>query len=334
LAAQRFNVPTENPAGLRRFGQLVLEKVPLLLLSAASSAITVYAQKAGGALNSTATISMRLRIENAIWSYALYVAKAMAEPPGDFPPSPRGFPAPVDGRRSGFGLDRRDDGRVALPKQEISRRRMVVVRSDTDPGDRDRAGGAAGWADRYAYIPFMGIFVSSVWLVSDLSLVCALHHTTLAAVALSPLAAYAWVSHAQIGYWSDSYTLFSHALEVTSRNGVAEANLGLTLLNAGRLDLAEPHLRAAIEFMPDVPTSYYDLGVILQRQGRLDEALREYKQALLCTGDPEAAARTHNNIGAILLTKNDLPAALAEYDAALRINPEEAHSLLGRGTIE
>jgi protein O-mannosyl-transferase len=180
----------------------------------------------------------------------------------------------------------------------------------------------------------MGVFTSIVWLASDLAGSWPSKRWILAAATLAALTGYASVSRTQIGYWRDSYSLFSHALQVTSRNGVAEANLGITFLNVGRFDLAERHLRAAVEFMPDLPISYYDLGVVLQREGKSDEALHFYKLGLSYTNDPEDAARTHNNIGAILLDRNDLPGAMAQYNTALRLNPDEPHSLLGRGVIE
>ena len=323
-----------DPPFLKRFAQLTFEKVPLLILSAGSAVITVYAQRAGGALSPATVIPLRFRIENAIYSYALYVAKALwPSRLAVFYPHPGGTLSTWAVVGSAFVL-------IAITTAVWRYRRkgwlltgwlwfvvtLVPVIGMVQVGEQ-------GWANRYAYVPFMGLFVMAAWLSSDLTQQLR-GQSVLTLTCVAALAGYAWVSHVQIGYWRDSYTLFSRALDVTSKNGVAEANLGVALLQAGRPDLAEQHFRAAVAFMPELPTPHFDLGSVLQQEGHFDEALREYRAGLAYTGNPDEAARMHNNIGAILLRQGDLPTALAEYNAALRMSPEEPHSLLGRGTIE
>src|SRR5208282_2900069 len=87
--------------------------------------------------------------------------------------------------------------------------------------------GRQAMADRYAYIPFLGLFVLAVWLVADAAKQAPALRPAVAVLALAVLSGYSWATHVQIGYWHDSYTLFSHALRVTTRNGVAEDNLGV-----------------------------------------------------------------------------------------------------------
>lgn len=320
---------------LKRAGRLALEKVPLLILSAVVAGITLYAQKAAGALSSTRSIPMRLRVENAIYSYVVYIAKA-------FWPTRLAvyYPHPGDSLRtiSAIGAAlvliaitvavwRWRDKREFLVGWLWFIITLIPVIGIAQVGEQ-------AWADRYGYVSLIGIFVMCVWLASDLAQNIQWRRPLRAAVALAALTAYAGVSHAQIGYWKNSFTLFTHSLQVTSRNGVAEANLGVALLDAGRPDLAEPHLRNATEFAPSYATPYFDLGVALQQERRFEEALQAYRQRLGFAGDPTEEARAHNNIASILQGENNLPAALAEYNAALRLDPEESHSLLGRGMIE
>ena len=121
---------------------------------------------------------------------------------------------------------------------------------------------------------------------------------------------------------------------MTEKNGVAEDNLGVaSWTSAGPIWLF--HIsRPPVKDMPFVSTPHYDLGTLLQKQNRYDEAMSEYRLALQYTSDPDEASKTHNNLGALQLQQDDLPGALAEYNAALKIDANEPHSLLGRGTVE
>jgi tetratricopeptide (TPR) repeat protein len=138
----------------------------------------------------------------------------------------------------------------------------------------------------------------------------------------------------QINYWHSSVTLFSHALAVTSRNGIAEDNLGTALMEMGRPDLAQPHFEAAAEFIPQLSTAHYNLGVLEQQQNHADAARREYELALQYTSDSTEAAQTHSNMGFLLLGQNSPTAATHEFTAALEINPDKQNSRLGRGIAE
>src|SRR4029077_3710205 len=138
----------------------------------------------------------------------------------------------------------------------------------------------------------------------------------------------------QINYWHNSYTLFSHALAVTNRNAIAEDNLGTPLMEMGRPDLAQPHFEAAAEFIPQLSTAHYNLGVLEQQQNHPDTALREYDLALKYSSDATEAAQAHSNLGFLLLAQSDLRAATEEFASALQINPDKQNSLLGRGIAE
>lgn len=310
--------------------KLLLEKIPLLALSAASAAITIYAQRAGGATRGFGTpIPMSQRLANAIVSYATYLWKAVWPARlAVFYPHPEG----------------------ALPIWKVAVAALVLIVISLAVWHwRERRYLVAGWlwflgtlvpvlgivqvgrqamADRYAYIPFLGLFVMVVWLAAD-SLAPRRTPSAqwiLAAAASVAIIAYGCVSFVQIGYWQTSDSLFTHAIEVTGRNGVAEENLGVAMLQVGRPDLAFDHLKAAADDMPDFSTAHYDYGTVLQQAGRADKALHEYALALQFTGDAEEAARIHNNVGSIMLQRNSIDDALREYNTALQLDPNQPSS--------
>jgi tetratricopeptide (TPR) repeat protein len=142
------------------------------------------------------------------------------------------------------------------------------------------------------------------------------------------------MSFLQISYWRNSYTLFSHALAVTSHNGIAEDNLGTALMAMGRPDLAMGHFEAAAEYVPQLSTAHYNLGVLQQQQGHVDVAKSEYQLALKYGTDPTEIAQAHSNLGFLLMGLNNPKAAEREFSAALQINPAKQNSLLGRGMAE
>jgi tetratricopeptide (TPR) repeat protein len=142
------------------------------------------------------------------------------------------------------------------------------------------------------------------------------------------------LTHKQIGYWKDSYTLFSHALEVTKNNGIAENNLGSALVEMSQPHLAEPHFEAAVRLVPGLASAHYNLAVVLQRENRLEEAAKQYGSAIANSSDPMEAAQAHNNLGILYLGSKNFAAALAELNSAIALNPNEQNSYIGRGTIE
>jgi tetratricopeptide (TPR) repeat protein len=193
--------------------------------------------------------------------------------------------------------------------------------------------GRQGMADRYAYLPFVGIFIIAVWGGADLFAYLNLSSLTSRAIAATALVVYASMAFLQISYWRDSYTLFSHALAVTQRNGIAEENLGAALVEMGRPDLAMPRFQAAVELVPQLAAAHYDLGV-LQQQRRPDLAQQEYELALKYSTDPIEIAQAHGNLGFLLMEMNNLKGASQEFTSALQVNPNKQNSLFGRGMVE
>ncbi|HEY1272131.1 MAG TPA: tetratricopeptide repeat protein [Terriglobales bacterium] len=311
---------------------LVVEKLPFFAMSAASAWVTVYAQHSGGALGSLDLLPLGFRLRNALYSYVLYIAKA-AWPArlAVFYPHPEN----------------------SLPTWKVTAAVLLLVSASALVWrHRQRRHVLVGWlwflltlgpvigivqvgrqamADRYAYIPLIGLFILAVWSAAELLDYFKLSNSLRGALALGLLAVYASVSLIQIQYWRNSYSLFTHALQVTRRNGIAEDNLGAALMEMGKPDLARAHFEKAVEYVPRLSTAHYNLAILLQQQNQLPQARHEYELALACTGDSLEAAQAHGNLGFVLLDLNDPRAAATEFTAALQIIPDKPNSLLGRG---
>jgi tetratricopeptide (TPR) repeat protein len=315
--------------------KLVLEKIPLLALSAASAAITLYAQRTGGAVGSIELLPLGMRVKNAIYSYLIYIDKAIwPSRLAVFYPHPEGSLAfwKVLGAVAVLLT-------ITAVFWHFRERRYLLVGwlwflGTLAPVIGIVQVGRQAWADRYAYLPLWGLFVIGVWLASEAAARISLSRTVQVAVASAVLLGYCVTTHTQIGYWRDSYSLFAHAIEVTGANPIAEGNLGSALMEMRRPDLAAPHLERALQLMPTLATAHYNLGTLLQRQNELDRAQREYQLALQYASDEREAAQTHNNLGVLFNQLGRRDEAVAEFTQAIALNPYEQNSLVGRGLIE
>jgi len=317
------------------FPRLLVEKIPLLALSGASAVITLYAQRAGGAVGSTAALPLAMRVKNAIYSYLIYVEKAIW-------PSHLAvfYPHP--------------EGALALWKVISAAAVLITITAiiwhfrwhryllvgwfwflgTLAPVIGIVQVGRQAWADRYAYLPLWGLFVIAVWLLSETATRISLNRAAQVAISFAVLVGYSAATYTQIKYWRDGYTLFAHALEVTPANPIAEGNLGSALMEMGRPDLAVSHLERAIQLMPWDTTAHYNLGTLLHRRNELDQALREYQLTLRYGPDKREAAQTHNNLGVLFNQLGKRDQAAAEFTEAIALNPNEQNSFLGRGEIE
>ena len=325
---------------LQRFPQtplsaLVLEKLPLLALSAASAAITIYAQRAGGALGSTELLPLAIRVKNAIYSYFVYLDKALwPSRLAVFYPHPEGSLALWKVLAAALILIT-----ITAVCWHFRERRYLPVGwlwflVALAPVIGVVQVGRQAWADRYAYLPLWGLFVIIVWLLSEAALRISLGRAAQIAIALAVLAGYALTAHSQITYWRDSYSLFAHAIQVTGANPIAEGNLGSALIEMRRPDLAVPHLERAIHLMPTFAAAHYNLGTLFHRQNDLGRAQQEYQLALMYATDEREAAQTHNNLGVLFNQRGRRDDAEAEFTKAIALNPYEQNSRIGRGLIE
>ena len=194
--------------------------------------------------------------------------------------------------------------------------------------------GRQAMADRYAYVSFWGLFVVVVWLAADLAERFKVSQRAIALVTVAILLGYGSAAYAQLGYWKNSYTLFTHALAVTRDNDIAEENLGDALVQMGRPDLALTHFQREAQLMPQLSAGHYNVATVLQQQGKLAEALPEYQLAIQYGSDPTELAQAHNNLALVLAQSGQLANARKEYDAALALDPNKLNALLGRGILE
>jgi protein O-mannosyl-transferase len=312
-------------------GTLLVEKVPLFVLSLAASVIAWLSQQQAGAVKDLSSTPLDLRIENALVSYAAYIRQSIW-PSGlaAFYPYPSGYAA----------------WKILLAIALLATCTIMVLRSV-----RSRPYLATGWfwflgtlvpviglvqvgaqarADRYTYIPMSGLVIMVAWGGAELAERRPQMRRMLAGAAVAACIVLAAVSVGQISYWRDSETLFRHALAVTERNSVAHNNLGIALAGKPeRLTEAIAEYQAALEIQPDHAEARNNLGAALARvPGRMDEAIRQYEIALRIKPDyPEA----HNNLGGALLEMpGRIPEAIAQLQTALRQKPdyEEAHNNL------
>ncbi len=315
--------------------KLVLEKIPLLALSAASAVITLYVQRAGGAVGSTKILPVGMRVKNAIYSYLIYVEKtAWPSRLAVFYPHPEGSLALWKVLGATVLL-----AAVTVVFWHFRARRYLLVGwlwflGTLAPVIGIFQVGRQAWADRYAYFALWGLFVIVVWLASEAATRISLSRAAQVALASAMLLGYALTTHIQIGYWHDSYSLFAHASQVTEANAIVEGNLGSALMEFERPDLALSHLERAIQLMPTLGAAHYNRGILLQRQNDWKGALREYQLALQYASDEQEAAQTHNNLGVLFNQLGRREEALSEFTEAIALNPHEQNSMIGRGLIE
>ena len=318
---------------LRRLTWKVLwEKIPFFGLSLAAAVTTYIVQGSAGAVQSVSAFPMGLRVANAAVTYAVYIVK-MLWPAGlaVFYPYPASVPV----------------WQVALAGVAIVGVSVFAIRSH-----RTRPYLTIGWlwylgtlvpviglvqvgaqarADRYTYVPIVGLSIMLAWGALDVVRRWPRAKVAVATAAALLCAGCAVVASVQLQYWKNSESLFQHAVSVTERNYLALHNLGNYLMDVpGRLPEAITHLRAALQIEPNSLKAHTDLATALSRTpDRLSEAIAEYRAALRI--EPNSAI-PHNNL-ANTLSKMDgrLPEAIAEYEAALRIEPNyaEAHNNLG-----
>ena len=314
--------------------KLVVEKLPLIALSAASAVITMQAQRAGGAMRSTAQFSLAVRLENAVMAYAMYLWKMIW--PSHLSPI---YPHPGD---SLAGWQVGTSALVLLAVTAVALKfrarrylltgwlwflgTLVPVIGLVQVGDQ-------AMADRYAYIPLVGIFIMIAWGIADLADSKQIGLVVRVIPAACVLLALSFATNRQLGYWSSNYDLWTHAVAVTGRNFIAQDNLGGALLWLGKTDEAYLHFQAAAEINPLDPMSRSNLGAYLQEHGHMAEAIEKYNRVITLTSDPGLLEATYANLGASYRKLGEDEKARTSYDQALQLNPNQYNAYLGLGEL-
>ena len=309
--------------------QLIKEKLPFLALGAVSGALTYWAQRGGGAMASLVGVPMGMRIANALLSYVGYISKTFW-PVGlaVFYPLPAGLSMAAV-IIAGVGL-------VGITAAVIwwARRGPWFVTGwfwylgTLVPVIGLVRVGAQSMADRYTYVPSIGLFILLCWSVPGRAMKRQSMKVITCVAAGAALAVCMALSRVQVRYWKDSETLFRHALDVTRDNWLAHNSLGNALMESGRLPEAIEHLEQALRIDPDYAQAHNNLGNALMGSGRLPEAIEHLEQALRINPD---SAEAHCSLGAALERAGRLQDAIGHYEQALRIKPDlaEAHYNLG-----
>ena len=307
--------------------RLLLEKVPLLALSAASAAITVFAQRSGNAFESLGHIPLHLRLENAIYAYAKYVVKI-------FWPVNMAlvYPHPLN-KLSFFqvGLSAIFLMVVSLLVWQSRKQRPYAITGwlwflgTLVPVIGLVQVGPQGMADRYAYIPTIGIFVLLVWSFNDWASATGVS-AWLKPIAVIVLAFLAVLTVRQIGYWRSSEEIWTHTLQVTEDNFIADDMLGSVLVQERRPEALQ-YFEAAARIAPWDPDSHQAVGAALQDRGDLVGAIREY-QVVLHARDPKILAYTYANLGVIYRELGNNAAARLSSEQALRADPGVVHQMI------
>jgi protein O-mannosyl-transferase len=192
--------------------------------------------------------------------------------------------------------------------------------------------GDAAMADRYAYIPLIGIFVMISFGIADWTEQQKFGWWP-AIPAAAVLIALAATTNRQIGYWQSNYDLWSHAIAVTRNNFIAEDNLGGALILEGKEEEAHPHFEAAARINPRDPMSRSNLGTYFQTHNRMREAVVQYEAAIELTSDPGLLSQTYANLGTAQRAMGDDERAHESYQQALRLNPGQFNAWLGEGLL-
>jgi tetratricopeptide (TPR) repeat protein len=193
--------------------------------------------------------------------------------------------------------------------------------------------GEQAMADRYAYIPFVGLFIALIWGLADWADARKVSASYLAVAVTIWTFALALSAHAQMKYWANTTDLWSHTLEVTGPNFVAQDNLGAELIEGGKIEAARQRFQNAIDINPSDPFSQLNIGVCDKQMGNLQSAAEHYRAALKLSVEPNLRLTAFSNLGSLYRRSHDYQAARANYEAALRINPEKGMTLMGLGLL-
>lgn len=266
-----------DSATLRR---LAGEKIPLLAVSAASIAATLVAQKT--ALGSMEDLPLSWRLQNAVVSYAIYLRQTL------WPESLAVFYPHTDGRLALWKLIITAAFLILLTALAwLFRKRhpylltgwmwfgimLVPVIGIVQVGQQ-------GHADRYTYLPQIGLLLASTWLVSELALSLRYSRQILAVGAAGVITALAWSAWSQLSFWRDSESLWTRALAVTSNNDFAHANLADLLLRSGRVDEAMAHCQEALRIRPRNADAENNLGLALWQSKQPAMAVSHFERSL------------------------------------------------------
>ncbi len=313
-----------------RYGKLILEKLPLIALALVAATVTFIAQDRAGAVSSLHNLPLLERVANATIGYAAYVHSTLW-PTGlaCFYPHPSVLDAP----HSWVGV------RLLAAVGTLTLITAVAIRVR-----RSEPSLLVGWlwflgtlvpvigfvqvgeqstADRYTYVPSIGLALTLVWGGTRLAQRARIGNATLAVAGGAWIVALAFVTVRQIDTWATNTSLYEHALAVTDGNFKAHNNLGLALERGGDIEAAEAHFVAALEARSNYAPALINLGRVVHERGEFNRARALYTRAL----EVAPNASVHNNFGVLLLDRGDVGRAREHFERALELDAN-SHDVL------
>lgn len=317
-AGPASSTPDAFPA--RTFSQLLLEKVPLLLMAGVSAVITMNAQRADG---NKAWYPLSLRAGYALISYVKYIGMALwpARLAAFYPHPDQVNPLQVV-LAALFLI-----AVTALVLAAWRRRPYLLVGWFFYLGTLvpmiglEGVGyqGRQGIADRYAYLPFIGLFLMICWAAAEWAEQKRVPETAQRVFCFALLVILIATAYRQLGYWQDNVTLWTHTLQVTDGNFLAENNLGKALLKEGQVEEGVSHFYKAAAIYPSDPVANLNIGINEQQRGNYASAIEHYKVTVAITRDIELKAAALNNMAASYRKLGDFTAADQTADAAAQL---------------
>ncbi len=310
---------------VRAFLPLLVEKLPFFAMSAGSAVVTFLAQQQAGSVTSATALPVGLRVENAMVSYAVYL-KMLVWPlrlAAYYPHSPS------------FSVEAIATAVFVLVAISLlvawlgKKRRYVIVGwlwylGTLVPVIGLVQVGMQAMADRYMYLPVIGLLIIFVWGVSDFAACWRWHPAILPTASALALGTCLVLTARQVLFWKDSETVYRHALAVTSENALAHQNLGAALAEQGKVDEAWGHFSEALRIWPDYPEAQSNLGFLEFLRGNTEEAIRHYRAALK---GKVGMSKTHFLLAMALAERGKRPDAVNEYRRALELEPNHEVAL-------
>jgi len=309
---------------------LILEKIPLFALAAVSSLVVFFAHESVGAIGRLEILPTKMRVANALVSYVQYMGKMIwPHPLAVFYPHP-GNSLPM-WKAAGAGVFLLC---ISIVVVRGARRYPYLVVGwfwylvTLVPVIGFVQAGSQAMADRFTYVPLIGLYLICAWGVPELMKKWHHRRVALTISAAVVLLAFMTCARLQLRYWKNSVSLLSHTHAVTANSYLVHNNLGSALTELRRYEEAIIHYTEALQIKPDSAEPYYNLGIALARQGKFNEAIAHYTTALRIEPDH---AEAHNNLGDVLRQQERYDEAISHFSKALQLKPDYAkpHGNLG-----
>jgi Flp pilus assembly protein TadD len=301
--------------------RLLVEKIPFFALVAITSVVTFLVQKHQREM--VAGLMFGARTENALISYCRYLGKifwptdlAVLYPhPGNWPLGQVLLAGVLMGAVSFLLWVERRRHPVLLISWLWFCGMLVPVIGLVQVGSQ-------AMADRYTYLPSLGVLILATWGAYELAR--HRHYLTLAVSVCGGAVILVCIglTYVQVGYWRDSETLFRHALKVTKNNYSAHNNLGTALIQKGQIDEAIGHFQESLRLSPNNPFHLENLGICLDSKGQIDDAIQHYQEALRFMPD---SAQVHHLLGVDLTKKGRIDEAITQLQEAIHLEPDDGH---------